>query len=56
MILPINCRQSNDGSGGPFLKDNREKTKEHSIENVGKELRSKMKFLNEKKLVNKDKN
>ncbi len=50
------CRQSNDGSGGPFLKDNREKTKEHSIENVGKELRSKMKFLNEKKLVNKDKN
>ena len=34
------CRQSNDGSGGPFLKNNREKTKEHSIESVGKELRS----------------
>jgi ketol-acid reductoisomerase len=50
------CRQSNDGSGGPFLKSNREKTKEHSIESVGKELRSKMKFLSEKKLVDKDKN
>jgi len=50
------CRQSNDGSGGPFLKNNREKTKEHSIESVGKELRSKMKFLSEKKLVDKDKN
>ena len=49
-------RQSNDGSGGPFLKDNREKTKEHSIESVGKELRSKMKFLSEKKLVDKEKN
>ena len=41
---------------GPFLKNNREKTKEHSIESVGKELRSKMKFLSEKKLVDKDKN
>ena len=50
------CRQSNDGSGGPFLKNNRAKTKEHSIESVGKELRSKMKFLSEKKLVDKDKN
>ena len=50
------CRPSNDGSGGPFLKNNREKTKEHSIESVGKELRSKMKFLSEKKLVDKDKN
>ena len=50
------CRQSNDGSGGPFLKNNRTKTKEHSIESVGKELRSKMKFLSEKKLVDKDKN
>ena len=49
-------RQSNDGSGGPFLKDNREKIKEHSIESVGKELRSKMKFLSEKKLVDKEKN
>ena len=50
------CRQSNDGSGGPFLKNNREKTKDHSIESVGKELRAKMKFLSEKKLVDKDKN
>ena len=50
------CRQSNDGSGGPFMKKNREATKEHPIETVGKELRSKMKFLNSQKLVDKEKN
>ena len=50
------CRQSNDGSGGPFMKNNREATKAHPIETVGKELRSKMKFLNSQKLVDKEKN
>ena len=50
------CRQSNDGSGGPFLKNNREKTKKHSIEEVGNELRSKMKFLHQKKIVDIKKN
>ena len=50
------CRQSNDGSGGPFMKSNREATKNHPIESVGSELRSKMKFLNTKKLVDKEKN
>ena len=50
------CRQSNDGSGGPFMKNNRESTLNHPIEKVGKELRSKMKFLNSEKLVDKDKN
>ena len=50
------CRQSNDGSGGPFMKSNRKSTEEHPIEKVGKELRSKMKFLNSTKLVDKDKN
>ena len=50
------CRQSNDGSGGPTMKSNREATKNHSIEAVGSELRSKMKFLNTKKLVDKEKN
>mgnify|MGYP006154340335 FL=1 len=50
------CRQSNDGSGGPIMKDRREKTASHSIEKVGSELRSKMKFLNSERLVNKDKN
>ena len=50
------CRQSNDGSGGPFMKSNRKSTEDHSIEKVGKELRSKMKFLNSKKLVDKEKN
>ena len=48
------CRQSNDGSGGPLMKSNREATKNHSIEAVGSELRSKMKFLNTKKLVDKE--
>ena len=48
------CRQSNDGSGGPLMKSNREATKKHSIEAVGSELRSKMKFLNTKKLVDKE--
>ena len=50
------CRQSNDGSGGPFMKSNRKMTENHPIEIVGKNLRSKMKFLNDKKLVNKEKN
>ena len=50
------CRQSNDGSGGPIMKEERESTALHSIEKVGSELRSKMKFLNSERLVNKDKN
>ena len=50
------CRQSNDGSGGPFMKSNRELTQNHPIEKVGKDLRSKMKFLNSEKLVDKEKN
>ena len=50
------CRQSNDGSGGPVMKSNRKMTEEHPIEKVGKELRSKMKFLNSEKLVDKHKN
>ena len=50
------CRQSNDGSGGPFMKSNRKLTEDHPIEKVGKELRSKMKFLNSEKLVDKEKN
>tara|TARA_B100001109_G_scaffold255247_1_gene257359 strand:- start:85 stop:1128 length:1044 start_codon:yes stop_codon:yes gene_type:complete len=50
------CRQSNDGSGGPFMKNNRELTQNHPIEKVGKELRSKMKFLSSEKLVDKEKN
>ena len=48
------CRQSNDGSGGPLMKSNREATKIHPIESVGTELRSKMKFLNSQKLVDKE--
>ena len=50
------CRQSNDGSGGPIMKANRKNTASHSIEKIGSELRSKMKFLNSERLVNKDKN
>ena len=50
------CRQSNDGSGGPIMKEKRKNTASHSIERVGEELRSKMKFLHSERLVNKDKN
>ena len=50
------CRQSNDGKGGPFMKSNRKSTKNHPIEKVGRELRSKMKFLNSEKLVDIEKN
>ena len=50
------CRQSNDGSGGPIMKSNRKLTKNHPIEQVGKDLRSKMKFLDTEKLVDKEKN
>ena len=50
------CRQSNDGTGGPIMKSNRRMTQNHPIEQVGKELRSKMKFLNSEKLVDKEKN
>ena len=50
------CRQSNDGSGGPIMKEKRKNTASHSIEQVGEELRSKMKFLHSERLVNKDKN
>ena len=42
------CRQSNDGSGGPIMKDQGaviQPPKNHPIEQVGTELRSKMKFL-----------
>ena len=38
------------------MKSKRESTKNHPIEKVGKELRSKMKFLNSEKLVDKEKN
>ena len=48
------CRQSNDGTGGPVMKSNREATTIHPIESVGAELRSKMKFLNSQKLVDKE--
>lgn len=50
------CRQSNDGSGGPIMKKNRENLATHSIEEVGLDIRSKMKFLGKDKLVDKSKN
>ena len=48
------CRQSNDGSGGPFMKSNSEATTTHPIGEVGREVRSKMKFLNSQQLVDKE--
>ena len=50
------CRQSNDGSGGPFMKSNRKSTENHPIEKVGKELRAMMPWIGKNKLVDKDKN
>ena len=38
------------------MKEKRKNTASHSIEQVGAELRSKMKFLYSERLVNKDKN
>ena len=38
------------------MKSNREQTQNHPIEKVGRDLRSKMKFLNSEKLVDKEKN
>ena len=38
------------------MKSNRESTANHPIEKVGNELRSRMKFLNSEKLVDKEKN
>ena len=50
------CRKSNDGRGGPLMKDFREKNSSHSIEKVGEELRSMMPWIAKNKLVDKDKN
>ena len=50
------CRKSNDAFGGPIMKENREKLAAHSIEEVGANIRSQMKFLGKEKLVDKTKN
>ena len=50
------CRKSNDGRGGPLMKDFREKNSSHSIEKVGEELRSMMPWIGKNKLVDRDKN
>ena len=50
------CRQSNDGRGGPEMKNYREKAASHPIEEVGKELRAMMPWIAQNKLVDKTKN
>ena len=50
------CRQSNDGKGGPEMKNYREKASSHPIEEVGKELRAMMPWIAQNKLVDKAKN
>ena len=52
----MDCRKSNDGRGGPLMKDFREKNSSHSIEKVGEELRSMMPWIAQNKLVDKTKN
>ena len=50
------CRKSNDGKGGPELKNYREQTSLHPIEKGGEELRSMMPWISQHKLVDKTKN
>ena len=50
------CRQSNDGKGGPEMKNYREQASSHPIEEVGKELRAMMPWIAQNKLVDKAKN
>ncbi len=50
------CRQSNDGRGGPEMKNYREQAASHPIEEVGKELRAMMPWIAQNKLVDKAKN
>ena len=49
-------RQSNDGKGGPEMKNNRVQASSHPIEEVGKELRAMMPWIAKNKLVDKAKN
>tara|TARA_Y100000590_G_scaffold122407_1_gene140079 strand:- start:866 stop:1897 length:1032 start_codon:yes stop_codon:yes gene_type:complete len=50
------CRQSNDGKGGPEMKNYREQASSHPIEEVGRELRAMMPWIAKNKLVDKEKN
>ena len=50
------CRESNDGKGGPRMKEYRQQTSEHSIEKVGAELRAMMPWIAQNKIVDKAKN
>ena len=50
------CRESNDGEGGPRMKEYRQQTAEHSIEKVGAELRAMMPWIAQNKIVDKAKN
>ena len=49
-------RQSNDGKGGPEMKNYRDQASSHPIEAVGKELRAMMPWIAKNKLVDKAKN
>ena len=49
-------RQSNDGKGGPEMKNYRDQASSHPIEEVGKELRAMMPWIAKNKLVDKAKN
>ena len=49
-------RKSNLGKGGPKMKQYREEASNHSIEQVGEELRSMMPWIETNKIVDKSKN
>mgnify|MGYP001156750617 FL=1 len=50
------CRESNDGRGGPKMKQYRQETQDHPIERVGQELRDMMPWIAQNKIVDKAKN
>ena len=49
-------RKSNLGKGGPMMQQYREEASNHSIEQVGQELRSMMPWIETNKIVDKSKN
>ena len=50
------CNESDNGKPGPLMKNYRDQASNHSIENVGHELRGMMPWIAKNKIVDKSKN
>ena len=50
------CNESDNGKPGPLMKNYRDQASNHSIENVGHELRGMMPWITKNKIVDKSKN